>query len=93
MSGVGARFGESRWTDPADPWDWADVQDRFDRLAAGSVMFKQGLFADRPAAGIAGRVFKATDTGALFYDDGVAWSPVCGGGSSGYSQSFLLMGA
>jgi hypothetical protein len=35
----------------------------------------RGLAADRPAAGIAGRLYYATDTGACTRDTGSAWQP------------------
>jgi hypothetical protein len=39
------------------------------------------LFANRPAASIAGRLFFATDTGATYRDNGSTWDSWGGGGS------------
>lgn len=35
--------------------------------------YSQDTFAKRPAAGQPNRIFKATDTGALYHDTGAAW--------------------
>lgn len=35
--------------------------------------FSQGVFASRPAAAVAGRLYAATDTGNVYYDTGSAW--------------------
>lgn len=44
----------------------------------GSVIIYD-LIANRPSAGIVGRLFFASDTGAEYYDDGSAWQNVGGG--------------
>ena len=41
---------------------------------------KSGTFAARPAAGSAGRLYRATDTGAIFWDDVTAWRHLSGRG-------------
>lgn len=43
----------------------------------GKVMV--GLLASRPAAGISGRVYHATDDGGTFVDNGTSWADVSGG--------------
>lgn len=45
----------------------------------------QGLNAAKPAAGTAGRLYFATDTGTLYYDTGAVWSEVDLAGSAGFS--------
>jgi len=58
-------------TDPADvPTDIDKLRQALDVL---SMIFGQGAASTRPAAGIAGRMFYATDEGVLYYDDGTAW--------------------
>lgn len=46
---------------------------------------QQGTLAERPAAGIGGSLYWATDNSRLYYDDGAAWRDVntTGGGGSG----------
>lgn len=39
-----------------------------------------GTFAARPAAGVSGRLYFATDTGALFEDNGLVWTTIAGTG-------------
>lgn len=46
----------------------------------GTPMFNSDLFANRPAAGIVGRIFISTDTNALFRDTGSTWVSLGGGG-------------
>lgn len=59
-------------TDPADvPSDIDALRQRLDTVAA---MYVQGAIATRPAAGIPGRLFYATDERALWYDEGSAWT-------------------
>lgn len=36
----------------------------------------EGAFGSRPAAGVNGRLFRATDTGQLFLDTGSTWEPL-----------------
>lgn len=48
----------------------------------GTPMFNSDIFANRPAAGIAGRIFISTDTLALFRDTGSTWDPLGGGGGT-----------
>jgi hypothetical protein len=58
-------------TDPADvPTDLAKLANGLDPIA---VVFTQGLASARPAAGVAGRVYVASDTGAMYWDSGTAW--------------------
>ena len=63
-------------TDPADvPADMLALANVLDPKTA---VFVQGTAAPRPAAGTAGRVYYATDTGVLSYDTGSAWLTVAG---------------
>lgn len=48
----------------------------------GTPMFNSDLFANRPAAGIVGRIFISTDTNALFRDTGSTWVSLGGGGGT-----------
>jgi len=50
----------------------------------GTPMFNSDLTANRPAAGIAGRIFIATDSPyGIFRDTGSAWDQVAGSGGGG----------
>lgn len=65
--------------DGSDPFDpvtylrnvaaWAEAQ---------GALYAQGLLSARPAAGKAGRLYRATDdvSGVIYYDDGTAWQSV-----------------
>jgi hypothetical protein len=70
---------------PEDPADVpADVQGLAEAVDPVVAAFAQGAAAARPAPGIPGRFYFATDTHVLTYDDGAAWRnlaapPVWGG--------------
>lgn len=49
----------------------------------GTPMFNSDLFANRPAAGIVGRIFISTDTNVLYRDNGTTWDLIGGGGGGG----------
>ena len=53
--------------------------------AGGSPSLQQDLFANRPAAGTAGRLFLATDTNVLYRDTGSVWVPLTGNAIRTYS--------
>lgn len=69
-----------RYPDLAQAADIADIVQKLasdvDNYTAG---YTQGLFSARPAAGKLGQLFYATDTNALYLDDGSAWHVVGGG--------------
>jgi len=52
----------------------ANAQSPFDNVALDGA----DLFANRPAAGVQGRYFYATDTGVIYRDSGSAWQPWSG---------------
>lgn len=52
-----------------------------------------GVAASRPSAGIAGRLFFASDTGAASRDNGVTWDTVSGAGSGTVTSVDLTMPA
>jgi hypothetical protein len=52
-----------------------------ERLEAAVVSFDQGALAARPRQGYAGRVYFATDTGVIYYDDGRSWRTTTGAGT------------
>ena len=63
-------------SDPADvPTDLGKLANALDPTA---VVFLQGLASAKPAAGTAGRVFMATDTGAAYWDTGTMWRMIGG---------------
>lgn len=52
-------------------------------MTALSSVILEGLAASIPTFGIPGRLYFATDTGAIYYDTGSAWNAVGAGGGSG----------
>lgn len=57
----------------------SDIDEGFESLAEdidGRIAgYSQGTFAARPGAGVAGKFYRATDTGELFSDTGSEWLP------------------
>jgi hypothetical protein len=76
--------------------DVADGPDAFndltDVLDPIGVVFAQGTLAARPAPGTTGRLYWATDTKAIYYDDGTAWQAGAGSGSAGAALPILDVG-
>jgi len=56
------------------------VKDALENLAAGALVIVD-ILANRPAFGVQGRAFWATDTQQFFIDTGTSWDLVSGGGS------------
>jgi hypothetical protein len=54
----------------------------------GTPMFFSDTFANRPAAGIVGRIFISTDTNEIFRDTGSGWNLI-GSGSGGIGGSII----
>jgi hypothetical protein len=76
--------------DPADAPDaFNDLTDVLDPIG---VVFAQGTLAARPAPGVSGRLYWATDAKAIFYDDGAAWNSGAGSGSAGAALPILDVG-
>lgn len=51
------------------------------------------VFANRPSAGIAGRLFYATDTSQLYRDNGASWDTYSGAGGGGSGTVTSVSGA
>lgn len=76
--------------DPADgPDAFNDLTDYLDPIAT---VYSQGTLAARPAAGVVGRLYWATDARAVYYDDGTAWRSVAGTASVGAAMPILDVG-
>jgi len=59
--------------DPAQiPADVKRLRDQLDDVMLG---YDQGPLASRPAAGVEGRMYYATDVASLFYDTSTTWVP------------------
>jgi hypothetical protein len=58
----------------------------------GTPMFNSDIFANRPAAGIAGRIFISTDTLAIYRDTGTTWDTIGGGGGGGTINGSIAAG-
>ena len=70
------RLGITRWSAGGDVFTRAQMDDSHAALEAKTVIYAQGAFASRPAAGTIGRFYYATDTAVLYYDDGTAWRDI-----------------
>src|SRR4051812_11931839 len=56
--------------------DTADVPRDISALATAldvAATYAEGTLVGRPAAGLRGRIYRATDTGQVFLDNGAAW--------------------
>lgn len=69
---------------PDVPTDLAEMGGDIDAILLG---WSADTFANRPAAGTSGRLFYATDTTALYYDNGSSWVHLLRSG--GTLSSFL----
>ncbi|AIY89878.1 hypothetical protein [Geoglobus acetivorans] len=73
----------------------SDAQSRVDSHASsvlnGIHNVIQDVEANLPAAGVAGRLFIATDTGKIYRDNGTSWDSVGGGGA--HADTHLAGGA
>lgn len=67
------RLNLTRWGSDEDAWSREEIDANFGKLDAASARFDEALAAARPAAGIARRLFLATDTGRVSLDTGAAW--------------------
>lgn len=65
-------------TDTFSRVEWNAVMQQIEDLTA---IDSQGTFASRPAAGVRGRYYYATDTGFLYRDTGAAWVSVASRGT------------
>lgn len=84
-----------QWTDGDDPVTRDQFDAAFAALEQRMALFVQGTVDSRPAVGIEGRFFWATDTKVLFYDDGATWTVAGAGADSGGSSrasTLMLMG-
>lgn len=76
--------------DPADgPDAFNDLTDYLDPIAT---VYSQGTLAARPAAGVVGRLYWATDVRAFYYDDATAWRSVAGTAGVGAALPILDVG-
>lgn len=53
-----------------------DIKALVEDITAKLLGYSQDTEAKRPAAGVANRIFKATDTGLLWHDTGATWEPL-----------------
>lgn len=73
-----ARLGLWSWTAGTDTPNRSDFQTSFQNLETLTAIDKQGSAASRPAAGVVGTYYFATDSGTLYRDNGTAWVAVGG---------------
>lgn len=81
---VDPRMGLTTWTADSDQWPGrAGWNAELTTIFTKTTLFGTGTAAARPSTLLGGRIYWATDTKRLFYDDGTQWtevSPVGGGG-------------
>lgn len=71
---VTPRFGFAKQSAGTDAWPGrVGFMAILDKIEGNAAMFASGTFAARPAAGKEGRIYRATDTGVVYYDTGAAW--------------------
>lgn len=71
------RLGITRWSNSdTDAFSRVQLDSDHAKLEDLAAIDRQGLRADRPAPGVRGRYYTATDTGVIYRDDGAAWSAV-----------------
>ncbi len=91
-----ARFGDPIWGGEGSTWPgvtgWNALLAAIYSKAAIGI---QGVSGSRPAAGINARVYWATDTNRLYWDNGTTWTEVSpvGGGGTPTGQSLSKAGA
>lgn len=68
-----ARLGLPQWSAGTDGPSRADFNEGYSQLETLAAIDKFGTFAARPAAGVRGTYYHATDTGVFYRDTGAAW--------------------
>ena len=91
-SGGGVQFVAGGATINANYVVGSDQADLPSELVLGTAVIMSGLFADRPAASLAGRLYLATDTngGTLYRDTGTAWVQVAPGVTPGGTPALVF---
>lgn len=96
------RLGLVQWSAETDAPNRTQFDNAFAAIDANVAMFLDNTMANRPAPGVVGRFFYATDTNSLWYDNGTAWipaNPQAAQAPSGYptlagaAQTFRIVGA
>lgn len=70
------RFGVRVWGASTDGPTRIEFNDNFAALTSKAAIDTQGLLSSRPAAGISGRYYYATDSDVMYRDNGSAWKTV-----------------
>lgn len=95
-------MGLTQWSSETDAPNRSQFETSFNNIDTYGAMFLQDVIANRPAAGTVGRFFFATDTSALWYDNGTTWvpsNPQAAQSAAGYpglagaAQTFRIVGA
>ncbi len=71
-----ARYGIQRWTADGDTLARGEFDNAFATLDTFAAIDFQGTLGARPAAGVAGRYYYATDNGRVYRDNGSVWVTV-----------------
>lgn len=74
------RLGITEWSDPDDPFTRAQLEHDHEQLENLVAIDLQGTLAARPAAGIRGRYYYATDNGIVYRDNGATWTSTVAAG-------------
>lgn len=84
------RFGLIQWGAPTDGPTRVEFNNAFLQVENLGAIDKQGTLGARPAAGVRGTYYWATDSSILFRDDGSAWTSVGGRGTDAVFSSSAI---
>lgn len=70
------RLGLNKWGAGTDPFTRAQNNADHDAVELLTAIDVQGIFSARPAPGVVGRYYFATDTVQLFREDGTTWREI-----------------
>jgi hypothetical protein len=73
---TGPRVGTTRWSANSDPQTRTHFDNSHAAIEDVVAVYAQDVRSARPAPGIEGRYFWATDESIVYYDDGTAWTKI-----------------
>lgn len=90
---ITTRFGLTRWSASTDAPLRTDFDTSFGQIESIGAIDRSGTLAARPAAGIVGTLYTATDTGAMYRDDGTQWRTIVAGVWTDYVPTYTGVAA
>jgi hypothetical protein len=84
------RMGVTRWSDGGDAFTRSQMDASHEAIEQRTMIYLQGNFSARPSAGTLGRMYYASDTQEMYYDDGTRWNQISSVSNS--ISPLLLMG-